>query len=168
VPPLEETEGTEPGVVLTSKARQEMHIANPSCAGCHSMMDPIGLPLEIFDPTGRERRVERRDMGHSAIPLETIGQLWDGNPAASPVELREALMSYPETMTRGFVSNLLTYALGRRTEYYDQPTIRQISAAASKNDYRISSFIIGVVLSDPFRTMRGELAAANEADSEFR
>lgn len=160
VPPLDETKAAVPGEVLTSKARQAMHIANPSCAGCHAMMDPIGLPLEIFDPTGRYRMLERRDMGHAAIPLETTGELWDGSPASSPAELREALIRYPETMSRGFASNLLTYALGRRTEYYDQPTIRHITQGAREQDYRMSSFILGVVRSQPFRTMAAEVTAA--------
>jgi hypothetical protein len=168
VPSLDDAEASAPGRILTSKARQELHIANPACAGCHAMMDPIGLPLEMFDPTGRYRRVERRDMGHAAIPLETTGQLWDGSLAASPVELRETLLKYPQTMTRALVSNLLTYALGRRMEYFDQPAIRGITARAAEDGYRMSSFFIGVVQSDPFRMMEVDATLEEMNDGSVR
>ena len=105
-------------------------------------------------------------MGHAAIPLETTGQLWDGSHASSPSELAGALTSYPETMTRAFTSNLLTYGLGRRLEYFDQPTVRAISAAALEDGYRISSFLVGVVQSDPFRMM--QVGPATEELSQSR
>jgi hypothetical protein len=61
-------------------------------------------------------------------------------------------------MVRNFTANLLSYGMGRRVEYYDQPTIREISGVAEANDYRMSSFILGVVQSDPFQMMRAPAA----------
>ena len=45
----------------------------------------------------------------------------------------------------------MAYALARRVEYFDQPAIRDIVREAEENEYRISSFILGVVTSDQFR-----------------
>jgi hypothetical protein len=131
-----------------------MHTANPVCAACHKFMDPIGLALEQFDPTGRWRITERRGMGGVAIPLDTRGEFWDGRPVESPQELREVLVGLPIPLVRTFTNNLMTYAIGRRTEYFDQPAIRAIEARAQANDYRMSTFIVGVVQSDPFRMVR--------------
>jgi len=154
VPPLEENEGVADGAVLTSKAQLEMHTANPVCAACHKFMDPIGLALEQFDPTGRWRISERRGMGGVAIPLDTRGQFWDGRPVESPSQLREVLVELPIPLVRNFTNNLMTYAIGRRTEYFDQPSIREIEARARENDFRMSTFIVGVVQSDAFRMMQ--------------
>jgi hypothetical protein len=52
---------------------------------------------------------------------------------------------------RSFTESLMTYALGRRVEYYDMPTVRAIIRDAAKNDHRISSYILGVVNSPAFR-----------------
>jgi hypothetical protein len=168
VPPLEEGEAQDAGEVLTSKAQLQRHTSNPTCLGCHRIMDPIGLPLEMFDPTGRERHVERRGMGGMAIPLDTRGEFWDGTPVESPGDLRDVLVSFPVPLVRAFASNLMTYALGRRVEYSDQPAIRRITEDASKNDYRMSSFILGVVRSDAFRMMRPEVEPTTQADGARR
>ena len=63
-------------------------------------------------------------------------------------------------LVRTFTENLMAYALGRRVEYFDQPTIRAIAKAAEANNYRMSSFILGVVKSDAFRMRRVEPEAA--------
>ncbi len=163
VPPLEENEGLADGAVLTSKAQLEMHTANPVCAACHKFMDPIGLALEQFDPTGRWRISERRGMGGVAIPLDTRGEFWDGRPVESPQQLREVLVGLPTPLVRNFTNNLMTYAIGRRTEFYDQPSVRAIEKRAREEDYRMSAFIVGVVQSDAFRMMRYPQVADEDA-----
>jgi hypothetical protein len=167
VPPLEENEGVADGAVLTSKAQLEMHTANPVCAACHKFMDPIGLALEQFDPTGRWRITERRGMGGVAIPLDTRGQFWDGRPVESPQQLREVLVGLPIPLVRNFTNNLMTYAIGRRTEYFDQPAVRAIEARARAGDYRMTEFIVGVVQSEPFRMVRHQ-AVADDANRTER
>ncbi|MGY8796325.1 MAG: DUF1585 domain-containing protein, partial [Woeseiales bacterium] len=64
------------------------------------------------------------------------------------------LLNRPVALVRNFASNLMAYALGRRVEYYDMPTVRKIVAEAENNDYRLSSFIKGVVNSDAFKMKR--------------
>ncbi|MGI9625897.1 MAG: DUF1592 domain-containing protein [Longimicrobiales bacterium] len=149
VPELEETESAEEGRFLTVRERMEMHRANPSCNSCHSMMDPIGLALENFDITGVWRI---KDQG---MPIDAAGELYDGTPISTPSDLRNALMSRPEPMLRTFTENLMAYALGRRLEYYDMPTVRRVVKEAAADDYRFSSFILGLVNSDAFQQKAG-------------
>ena len=145
VPDLEETEGVKDGEVLTTRRRMEMHRANPVCAACHKVMDPVGLALDNFDVTGKWRIRE------NGAPLDTHSTFYDGTEISTPADLSRALLQRPLPLVREFTANLMAYALGRRVEHYDQPTVRAIVAEAEKNDYRMSSLILGVVLSDPFR-----------------
>ncbi len=86
-----------------------------------------------------------------------------GRRSPSEAELVDALLKRPEPLVRTFTENLMAYALGRRVEYYDQPTIRAITRAAEDNGYRISSFILGVVGSDAFQMKREEPVATEDA-----
>ena len=128
----------------------ELHRTDPTCNSCHRFMDPIGLALDNFDVTGRWRIRE------NGMPLDTQGELYDGTPVTSPEDLREALLQRPIPLLRTFTENLMAYALGRRIEYYDKPTIRAIVAQAEEEDYSVSSFISGVVKSDAFQMRRAE------------
>ena len=156
VPELEETESAEDGRFLTVRERMEMHRSNPSCNSCHRMIDPIGLALENFDITGVWRI---KDQG---ADIDAAGELYDGTPISSPADLREALLRRPEPLLRTFAENLMAYALGRRVEYYDQPTVRSIVRRAAENDYRMSSFVLGVVTSDAFRMQRALATTEDE------
>ncbi|MGH9257949.1 MAG: DUF1592 domain-containing protein, partial [Vicinamibacterales bacterium] len=151
VPDLEETEGSKDGRFLTTRERMEQHRANPVCNACHQFMDPIGLALDNFDVTGKWRIRENN------MPLDTRGQLYDGTEITSPEGLRVALLKRPTPLIRTFTENLMAYGLGRRVEYYDKPTIRQIARAAEANDFRVSSFILGVVKSDAFQMKREDV-----------
>ncbi|HKK51777.1 MAG TPA: DUF1588 domain-containing protein, partial [Myxococcota bacterium] len=158
VPELEETgESAEPGKYLSVKEQMEIHRADPSCNSCHIFIDPIGLALENFDVTGKWRTRDKSG------PVETTGELYDGTPLAGPNDLRGALEARPEPFLRNFTENLMAYALGRRVEYYDQPTVRRIVADARERDYAISAFIEGVVNSPAFQMRRVE--STDDADS---
>ena len=150
VPDLEQTEDSRGGRMLTTRERMEMHRSNPVCSSCHKFMDPIGLALDNFDVTGKWRIRE------NGMPLDTRGELYDGTPVTSPADLRQALLRRPIPLVRTFTENLMAYALGRRVEYYDKPTVRAIARQAQENDYRISSFILGVVRSPAFQMSRAE------------
>ncbi len=160
VPALEETEDAGEGRMLTTRERLAVHRRNPTCAACHQFMDPIGVALENFGVTGEWRIREH------GSPLDARGQLYDGTRLANSVQLADALLERPVPLVRTFATNLLAYALGRRVEYYDGPTIRAIAREAESNDYRISSFVLGVVESDAFRNRRGADVAANDRPSE--
>jgi Protein of unknown function (DUF1592)/Protein of unknown function (DUF1588)/Protein of unknown function (DUF1587)/Protein of unknown function (DUF1595)/Protein of unknown function (DUF1585) len=150
IPTLEETAASKNGKMLTTRERMEMHRANPTCNACHRFMDPIGLALDNFDVTAKWRTRE------NGMPLDTKGEYYDGAPVSTPAELLRALTARPVPLVRTFTENLLAYALGRRTEDFDQPTIRAIARAAEANEYRMSSFILGVIKSDAFQMKRVE------------
>ena len=158
VPDLEETEADTGERRLTTRERMELHRANPTCNSCHRFMDPIGLALDNFDVTGRWRIRE------NGSPVDTRGELYDGSEIETPIQLTDQLLTRPLPLVRTFTMNLLAYAVGRRIEYYDQPTIRAIATQAAEDDYRMSSFIMGVIKSAPFQMQRASMAA--EADSE--
>ncbi|MBT8402723.1 MAG: DUF1592 domain-containing protein [Gemmatimonadetes bacterium] len=153
VPGLEETGDAQDGRFLSVREQMEMHRANPSCNSCHSMIDPLGLALENYDVTGRWRI---KDSGND---IDVGGELYDGTPLTSVADLRTALLSRPDPLLRTFTENLMAYALGRRVEYYDMPTVRSIVRQAAAEDYRISAFITGIVQSPAF-TMKADLDIA--------
>jgi hypothetical protein len=121
-------------------------------------MDPIGVALENFDVDGTYR-IRERDLG---LAVDSRGTLYDGRDITSQAELVSALLARPTPLLRTFTTNLMAYSLGRRIEYFDQPAIRAIVREAEENDYRLSSFILGVVLSDKFRLRTAAPAAANQ------
>jgi len=148
IPAFEATASSSEGRRLTTREVMEKHRADPTCNSCHRFMDPIGLALDRYDVTGRFRFRE------NGMPLDTRGTFYDGTEVSSPSDLTEVLLKRPIPLVRNFTANLLSYAMGRRVEYYDQPTIRAIEREAEANDYRMSSFILGVVRSDPFQMMQ--------------
>jgi hypothetical protein len=152
VPTLEETAEAKNGRPLTTRERMEIHRADPTCKTCHQYMDPIGLAVDNFDVTGKWRYRE------NGVPLDTRGTMYDGIEVNTPSDLLRSLMSRPIPLVRAFTENLLAYAVGRRVEDFDQPTIRKIEGDAAKDGYKMSSFILGVVKSPAFRTMRAEVA----------
>jgi hypothetical protein len=158
VPDLEATPDSHEGKLLTVRERMEQHRSNASCKSCHQMMDPIGLPLERFDVTGRWRL---RDNG---APIDSRGTLWDGTPVETPAELRAALLKRPEPLLRTFTKNLMAYGLGRRVQYYDMPTIRALIDRGARDDHRISTYILGIVTSPAFQ-MQSAGAVAEPAPS---
>jgi len=123
-------------------------------------MDPIGLALDNFDVTGRWRIRE------NGAPVDTSGELYDGTLLAGPADLYRALVARPIPMVRTFTENLMAFALGRRVEYYDQPTIRAVTRAAAADGYRVSSLIMGVVTSDAFQMQRVDVVVDDPAEQE--
>jgi len=154
IPAFDATPAAAGGRQRTTRERMEEHRSNPTCNACHRLMDPIGLALDNFDVTGQWRTRE------NGRPLDTQGTFYDDTPVTSPADLTEILSSRPLPIARNFAANMLAYAMGRRVEYFDQPTIRAIAADAAANDYRMSSFILGVVNSAPFQMARVESSSA--------
>jgi len=150
VPDLEETASTEGTRMLTTRERMEKHRSNVVCNSCHQFMDPIGLSLDNFDVTGRWRIRE------NGMPLDTRGALYDGTPLTNPADLHQALLRLKIPVLRNFTANLMAYGLGRRVEYFDMPTIRKMVAEAEKEEYRASSFVLGIVESDAFRMRKAQ------------
>ncbi|HTA46751.1 MAG TPA: DUF1592 domain-containing protein [Bryobacteraceae bacterium] len=143
VPPLKENTGG--GVVTSVRERMEEHRANPVCAGCHKIMDPIGLSLENFDGVGAWRTVD------SGFKIDASGQLVDGTPLNGPASLRAALVNRPEAFIGNLTDKLLMYGLGRETKYYDMPVVRGVMHEAAPDRYRFSDLVLGIVKSAPFQ-----------------
>jgi hypothetical protein len=145
VPALKENgEGDKP---TTVRARLEQHRKNPPCAGCHRLMDPLGFALENFDALGRWRDVD----AESKEVIDAAGAFADGRKFNGPVEFRNGLMKLRVEFIGTVVEKLMTYGLGRGTEYYDRPAIREILRESAADDYRWSSVILGIVKSKPFQ-----------------
>jgi hypothetical protein len=143
VPPLKERQdGEKP---RTMREQMTEHRANPVCAACHKVMDPIGFSLENYDAVGAWRA---NDSGN---PIDATGELADGSRVNGVVELRKALLSRPEVFVSTVTEKLLTYALGRGLNYRDMPTVRSIVHNAAADNYRLGDLIQGVVESTPFR-----------------
>ena len=128
----------------------EEHRHNPSCNSCHRVIDPVGLALENFDATGAWR------VKDNGVRIDARGELYDGTELDGPSGLRQALLKHSDVIVRTFTENLLAYALGRRIEYYDMPTVRAVVHSAARADNRFSAFILGIVQSPPFQTSEAE------------
>jgi hypothetical protein len=125
-----------------------MHRASPPCAGCHSIMDPIGFALENFDADAGWRT---RQGGDGGTPIDAKVRLFDGQQVDGPAGLRTALMRYSPQFVRMFVEKLMTYGVGRGMEYTDMPTIRAIARDAARSETRFSAIVLGVVRSPQFQ-----------------
>jgi len=145
VPDLDETGSVVDGRFLTVPERMEEHRSNPACNSCHQVIDPLGLALENFDATGAWR------IKDNGSPVESTGVLYDGTVMEGATGLRAALLERPEVFLSTFTQNLMAYALGRRVEYTDIPTVRKITRQAVADGYRISSLVLGVINSPAFK-----------------
>jgi hypothetical protein len=143
VPPLEDQAGSDRP--KTIREQMEAHRANPVCASCHRLMDPLGFALENYDGVGAWRT---RDAG---APIDSSSQLFDGTRVNGVVSLREALVARPDRFVTTVAEKILTYALGRGLGANDMPAVRHAVAAAAASNYRFSSLVLGIVNSVPFR-----------------
>ena len=133
--------------VITTSVRQrlELHRKNPSCASCHSVMDPVGFALENYNAIGAWRE---RD---GDTPIDASGTLIDGTRVVGPADLTTALLSNPELFVTHFTEKLMIYALGRALEPRDMPAIRGIVRQAQREELRFSALILGVAGSGQFQ-----------------
>jgi mono/diheme cytochrome c family protein len=147
---------TKPGEAPASiRERLAQHRKDPSCASCHSVIDPLGFSLENFDAIGGWRTIDE-----SGKRVDASGATVSGEKVEGLSGLRSALLEQPDRFPRTVTEKLLAYALGRRLEYYDHPAVRQIVRDAAADDYRWSSLILGIVKSPPF-LMRARQTGVN-------
>jgi hypothetical protein len=157
-PPLDDKATDVAG--QTVRQRFEAHRSNPACASCHVRMDPLGFSLENFDAIGRWRT-------HDGIStVDSSGTMPDGQTFAGPAGLRKVLLEHKDQFLHCFVEKLMTYALGRGMEGYDEPAIQKICRATEQNEYRFSSVINGIVHSDAFLKRRGKAARVQVTKTE--
>ena len=146
VPPLKASAQDNAGNAKepTMRERMEMHHANPTCASCHSLFEPIGLALENFDGIGAWRLEDGQ-------PIDVSGVLGDGTKIDGVASLRAMLMQHSDQFVRVVTQKLLTYALGRGVEDQDMPLVRAIVRGTAARDYRFSTLVLGIVRSAPFQ-----------------
>ena len=152
-PPLPDVPALKDNTVdghLSVRKRLAEHRANVVCAGCHNLMDPVGLSLEKFDAIGRRRAVEE------GAAIDASGGLPDGSHFADVEGLEQGLLKRPEIFVSTLTEKLLTYGLGRGMEWYDAPAVRAIVRDAQRQDFRMSSLILGIVKSPPFQMRKSQ------------
>jgi hypothetical protein len=132
----------------TVRQRLEEHRDKPACKQCHGVIDPTGLALENFDAIGQFRTVDRQ-AENAAIDSSTV--LPSGVAINGPVELRQQLAANPEAFVKTLTEKLMTYALNRQLEYFDMPQVRAVVHGASKQNYTLTSLVLGIVNTDAFR-----------------
>ncbi|NIN35809.1 MAG: DUF1585 domain-containing protein, partial [Gammaproteobacteria bacterium] len=148
VPALETDD--DGGKALTLKQAMERHRANPVCAACHKLMDPIGFALEHFNAIGsyRARYIE------ADADVDASGVLFDGGEFADTSEFQSVFLRHSDRVVNTVAGKLMTYALGRGLDYYDQPAVREIVFKTAPEDHSWSSLILAVVESTPFQYRR--------------
>jgi mono/diheme cytochrome c family protein len=149
VPTLDET---KVGEAASLRKQLEAHRVNPTCASCHSRMDPLGFGLENFDAIGGWRTVDGK------FPIDASASLPDGRSFRGPGELKKVLKGDRDAFTQCVTEKLLTYGLGRGLERYDRSTVKGIAARVAKQDYRFPALVLEIVNSAPFQMRRGEQA----------
>ena len=143
VPSLDQSTGSN--TPHSVRERLEQHRKDPVCAGCHAIIDPPGLALENFDPIGRWRETD------SGQPIDATTTLPGGIAVSGPSGLRDAILSRPELFVSTLTEKLMLYALGRRLEAEDMPTVRRIVREAAHDDYRFDDIVLGIVRSIQFQ-----------------
>jgi len=143
VPTLDQSTGG--GTPHSVRERMEQHRKDPVCAACHSIIDPPGLALENFDPIGRWRD---KDSGQ---PIDADTTLPGSIAVSGPAGLRESILNRPEIFVSTFTEKLMVYALGRRLEAEDMPTVRRIVRETASSDYRFSAIVLAIVQSEQFQ-----------------
>jgi len=148
VPGLEETQSANPN--LSFREQLTLHQKDPICSSCHKLMDGIGFGLQNYDAIGRWR------VKDGEFDINAQGDLPDGSSFEGPLELIQILSNKPDHFTHCLTEKMLTYALGRGMEWYDKCTIDEIVAETRAGNYRMSSLILAIVNSDPFRSQQVE------------
>ncbi|MBL9124358.1 MAG: DUF1585 domain-containing protein, partial [Planctomycetaceae bacterium] len=123
----------------------EKHRAQASCASCHAKMDPLGFGLENYDGIGEWREQD------NGLPIDASATLPDGRAVAGPAGLKDALLARQDLFVRHLVEKMLTYALGRGVDYYDECTIREALDRLAQHEYRSHELVQAIVASYPFR-----------------
>ncbi len=149
VPLLSDDETNAEGLTLVEQLA--IHRADPACFSCHDRIDPLGLPLENFDPLGRWRVVDG-----AGNPVITVGERASGLRIDGLEGLRGHLLERQDQVLENFCRKLIGYALGRSVELTDGPLIESMMSALKASDYRPSVALEQVVLSAQFLNRRDE------------
>ncbi|MDQ6707889.1 MAG: DUF1592 domain-containing protein, partial [Acidobacteriota bacterium] len=143
------------GVALTLRKQMESHRSDPTCASCHSRMDPLGFGLENYDAIGRWRTEDGK------FPVDASGAFPNGKEFSSPASMKVLLRENMPEFTRCIAEKMLTYALGRGLESFDRRTVQEIVNETAQHGSRLQALILAIVHSVPFQMRRGEAPEAS-------
>jgi hypothetical protein len=146
---LSQKAGEQPKTV---RERLEQHRNKASCRMCHGVIDPTGLALENFDAIGQWRTMDNE----AKVPIDASTVLPTGVAINGVVELRGQLAAQPALFAQTVTERLLIYSVNRPLEYFDMPQVRAIVRASAKDNFKLSSLILGIVNSDAFRKQGSE------------
>ncbi len=139
IPPLNEDDSAKD---LTIREKFAAHRKNPSCAGCHSRIDPLGFAMENFDITGRWR--DKYENGKS---VDASGTLLRTHPFDGVVAFKASLVKENQRFARAFTAHLLRFALARELGPADSLTIDRMLSKTANEDFKLKSLIREVALS---------------------
>jgi hypothetical protein len=162
---------------MTTRQRLSIHTTSQTCAGCHSLIDPIGLGLEGFDNIGRYREKlvfqsrqerdsvtnQRREIRTIELALDTTGSI-QGIPNSqfsTPAQLGNILANDP-TCQRCVVKQIFRYAVGRHEAVSDQPHLDRLFASFRESGFRFRELLLDLVVSEPFLGAPARTAAAGD------
>jgi hypothetical protein len=128
----------------TLRQVMERHRANPTCASCHNMFEPMGLAMENFNAVGKWRTAEL------AGPIDPTGETTDGTQLNGVKTLRDITVKNGDVFAQVVMEKLMTYALGRGVEDEDMPLLRAVTRKAAEEDYKFSAMLMGVIQSPAF------------------
>lgn len=131
---------------LTAREMLQRHRAEPACAACHDIIDPIGFALENYDWLGRWR-----DVHADGRPVDATGAFPSGETFDGLAGLREALLGRKDDVLRQIARKVFGYALGRGMSNLDDCTIQRIVTKLASSDYGARSLVREIALSKPFR-----------------
>ena len=145
---------------LSFREKLELHREKPNCYACHSQMDPLGFSLEQFDWFGRYRTRQGRRR------IDPTGQLPNGTEFVGLQGLKKVVVEQrSDDLLRQVSQKMLSYALGRQLEYYDEPAIRKIVDAVRADELRMQTVIAEIVKSYPFRYKKSRDSANLAGDT---
>ncbi|MCX4240641.1 DUF1592 domain-containing protein [Paraliomyxa miuraensis] len=148
-PPGVEIPPLDPEIGGTMREQLAQHRNDPSCAACHSMMDPIGLGLEHYDAVGRYRDVD------AGMEIDASGNLPTGEAFTNGLEM-VALLADSDDFAYCTTRKTLTYALGRDPGVSDIPYVDEIIAEMQARDMTLEGLLVAIATNDVFRMRRGE------------
>jgi len=156
VPPLDVS---KVGSDVSLRKQLEAHRANPVCASCHSKMDVLGFGLENYNAVGKWRTMDGK------FPVDIAGTMPNGKSFQTAAEMRAVLVGSMPQVTRCLTEKVMTYALGRGMQNYDNRTLNQIDKAVTADGYHFQTLIYEVVRSLPFQSRRGELVTQHKENT---
>lgn len=137
----------------TTRERFEQHRTDPTCKGCHFLLDPLGVPLENYDELGRWRDSDGGKPVDANGELTGVSSLSDPPGAAlvnGAAELAQKLAASPEAQ-QCMVSNWFRYSMGHAEEDADACTLGALETRFDGSKQNLHDLLVGIATSDGFR-----------------